>query len=117
LEIYAPTPGSITYSMAEEDLQGEWLTSDYQMGDMVIFHSYSIHRVPANLSDVVRLSTDCRFQSISEPFNSRWMTPLPGVIEASEHWKNKEILNYMNNLNLILVEHDESFSNKMARAR
>lgn len=40
-----------------------WLSNDFELGDFVLFHSYTIHKALANVTpDRLRLSTDNRFQ-------------------------------------------------------
>lgn len=54
---------------------GRWLTSDFHLGDVLIFTMYTLHcsldnRSPENR---VRLSMDIRKQLASEPADSRWV--------------------------------------------
>ena len=50
------------------ELGGEWLTTDYQPGDALIFHSLAIHQALPNLTDDrIRLSVDYRYQSPNQP--------------------------------------------------
>ncbi len=44
-----------------------WLGGDYALGDIVIFHSMTVHRTHPNLSRSLRLSVDFRYQRLSEP--------------------------------------------------
>ncbi len=48
-------------------LNGQWLTTDYAPGDLLLFHSLSVHRALPNRSDRIRLSLDGRFQSLAMP--------------------------------------------------
>lgn len=50
-----------------ERIHRNWLTTDYRPGDLLIFHSLTIHRALPNTSDRIRLSLDARYQPISEP--------------------------------------------------
>ena len=45
----------------------EWLRSDYQMGDALIFHPLMMHAGIVNNSDKVRLSADFRYQRQGTP--------------------------------------------------
>lgn len=53
-------------SMGLEDAQlpsGQWVASDFRVGDFVLFHSHTIHKALPNLTpDRLRLSTDNRYQ-------------------------------------------------------
>jgi ectoine hydroxylase-related dioxygenase (phytanoyl-CoA dioxygenase family) len=47
----------------------EWHTGDFQMGDALIFHSYTIHKAMPNLTkDQLRISIDNRYQPENEEF-------------------------------------------------
>ena len=60
--------------LAAEDF--EWVSSDYQPGDAVIFTSLTVHRGSPNQSDRIRLSCDFRYQAQGEWTN--WMSNASG---------------------------------------
>jgi hypothetical protein len=41
---------------------GEWVGGPINAGDVLIFHSLTVHAASPNLSDQLRISMDCRFQ-------------------------------------------------------
>ena len=45
----------------------EWLTADYEPGDVLVLHSHAVHRALPNRSDLVRLSLDARCQPSRTP--------------------------------------------------
>lgn len=45
----------------------EWLTADYEPGQVLVFHSHTVHRALPNRSDLVRLSLDARCQPARTP--------------------------------------------------
>ena len=45
----------------------EWLTADYEPGQVLVFHSHAVHRALPNRSDLVRLSLDARCQPVRTP--------------------------------------------------
>lgn len=51
-----------------------WLMADYEAGDMVIHDPYILHASTVNqdLEGRMRLSTDIRYQRISDPIDKRW---------------------------------------------
>ena len=55
-------------------LNARWLRADYQAGDVVVHSSYMIHAATLNndLTRRIRLSTDIRYQSVSEKIDARW---------------------------------------------
>ncbi len=52
---------------------GEWKTTSYQAGDVVIFGMFTAHASLANQTGRYRLSMDSRYQLASEPIDARWM--------------------------------------------
>lgn len=47
---------------AGSEIGGDWVGGDVNAGDVIIFHSLTVHAAAPNLSDQLRLSLDCRFQ-------------------------------------------------------
>jgi hypothetical protein len=112
-DVHAPEEGSITYGIRDADLHGEWVSPDYHIGDAIIFHSLTVHKAPENRSDALRLSMDCRYQGISQPFSEKLLVPLPGVEEAYPGWKSDDLKYYWRKLNLKTIEHDLSYYEKI----
>ncbi|MCY4110116.1 MAG: phytanoyl-CoA dioxygenase family protein [Chloroflexi bacterium] len=56
---------------------GEWKTTSYQAGDVVIFGMFTAHASLANQTDRYRFSMDSRYQLASEPIDERWMGDNP----------------------------------------
>lgn len=61
-----------------------WLVADYEAGDMVVHSPYMIHASTVNQSRVgrMRLSTDIRFQRLSDAIDPRW----------TNHWSPEDQL-------------------------
>ncbi len=47
----------------------EWVGGAVHAGDVLIFHSLTVHAASPNLSEQMRLSVDCRFQNARRPLN------------------------------------------------
>ena len=60
-----------------EELNRRWLTTDYELGDLLVFSMYTMHASMDNLTDRLRLSTDTRYQLASEPVDERWIGENP----------------------------------------
>jgi 1-deoxypentalenic acid 11beta-hydroxylase len=57
------TQGLKTAGVRLEPDEEQWLTADYELGDVVIFHPFMVHRSAPNVSaDGVRISMDTRVQ-------------------------------------------------------
>jgi ectoine hydroxylase-related dioxygenase (phytanoyl-CoA dioxygenase family) len=50
-------------------LGGDWVSGQINAGDVLIFHSLTVHAASPNLSDTLRISLDCRFQDYARAFN------------------------------------------------
>lgn len=58
-------------------LGGRWLTTDFAMGDLLMFSIYTVHASLDNRSNRVRLSSDSRYQLSSEAADERWIGESP----------------------------------------
>jgi ectoine hydroxylase-related dioxygenase (phytanoyl-CoA dioxygenase family) len=54
-----------------------WLTAKYEMGDVLVFTLFTMHAASDNQTNLVRLSTDTRYQLASEPADGRWVGENP----------------------------------------
>jgi len=52
-----------------------WMTADYRIGDVVVFHSLTVHAGGPNRTNALRFSADVRYQRSSEPLRSEWAHP------------------------------------------
>ena len=54
----------------------DWLSADFQAGDILTFNSYTLHRaLRCQWKDHIRLSLDVRYQPISEPVENKSLLP------------------------------------------
>jgi ectoine hydroxylase-related dioxygenase (phytanoyl-CoA dioxygenase family) len=53
----------------ERAIGGEWVGGDINAGDVLIFHSLTVHAAAPNLSKQLRVSLDCRFQDYRRVLN------------------------------------------------
>lgn len=61
-----------------EKFGGEWQTTEFLMGDVILFGMHTMHASTTNLTNRFRLSCDVRFQPASEPADERWVAGGPG---------------------------------------
>lgn len=52
-----------------DPLDGRWVSGDFAQGDVLIFHSMTVHKGVPNRSDRLRMSMDVRYQLVADPFN------------------------------------------------
>ena len=53
----------------QDPLDGRWTGGPMRTGDVLVFHSLTVHKGIPNRSDRLRMSVDCRFQRVRDPFN------------------------------------------------
>lgn len=65
-----------------EERDARWLVTDYEVGDVVVHSAHIVHAALDNVErdGTMRLSTDIRYQRLSEPIDWRWQ----------EHWRYKD---------------------------
>jgi hypothetical protein len=56
---------------------GQWQTSEFEAGDVLIFGMYTMHGSVTNTSNRFRISSDTRYQLASEPLDERWVGRKP----------------------------------------
>jgi hypothetical protein len=52
-----------------DPLEGSWVSGSFAVGDVLLFHSMTVHKGVPNRSDRLRMSMDVRFQRADHPFN------------------------------------------------
>ncbi|XP_052242783.1 uncharacterized protein LOC127852830 isoform X2 [Dreissena polymorpha] len=52
---------------------GQWKTAEFKAGDALIFGMNTVHMSTANLTDLVRISCDTRWQPANEPADPRYV--------------------------------------------
>jgi ectoine hydroxylase-related dioxygenase (phytanoyl-CoA dioxygenase family) len=60
--------------LAASGQPARWLAADYEAGDMMIHSAYMIHAATVNEDPAhrMRLSTDIRYQRVTDPIDGRW---------------------------------------------
>ncbi|GLZ12644.1 hypothetical protein Acsp04_28790 [Actinomadura sp. NBRC 104425] len=72
-----------------------WATAEYRLGDIVIFHSLTVHGSRPNRSDRVRVSADVRYQLPTDPIRPEFLHPhgwpsTPDWPELTHGWSSLE---------------------------
>lgn len=91
---------------------GEWASGDLRLGDVLVFHSLTVHRATANVSRRLRISIDCRYQSAREPVNASSLT-LSGLEMSWEDlyrdWRSSRHQYYWRGMDVRVAPFDPSF--------
>jgi len=87
-----------------DELKDEWLTTDYEVGDTLIFPFLTIHKALPNLTeDRLRVSLDNRYQRVGDPIAEHMLTPHLSSMspftweEVYEDWDSDELQYYWQN--------------------
>jgi ectoine hydroxylase-related dioxygenase (phytanoyl-CoA dioxygenase family) len=94
----------------QDTLPDTWHTTDYQAGDVLLFHSFLVHQALPNRSpDRLRLSVDYRYQGQSQPISALSLQPHFGQVtweEVYRDWQATDLQYYWQPLNLTVVPLD-----------
>ena len=76
-----------------DKLEYGWQTIDYKVGDLLLFHSHTVHKALPNVSgDQIRISADYRYSALSKPIVPDGLEPHFGRLtwdEIYEGWQDR----------------------------
>jgi hypothetical protein len=80
-----------------DDDHVDWATIDYEPGDVLVFHSLTVHGALPNVADRLRLSVDYRYQAASDPVAPPTLRPhhhprVPDWDELARTWSSTETI-------------------------
>ena len=111
--------GAGSLSVDTDEHSGDWLTTDYEIGDALIFHSLTLHRALPNVTeDRIRVSLDNRYQALGLPIAEQMLVPhLSNYLDISwqqiySGWKSDDLQYYWKRLDLPVTPRDASYSEK-----
>jgi hypothetical protein len=99
----------------KDPLEGSWVSGDFAAGDVLLFHSMTVHKGVPNRSDRLRMSMDVRFQRVSEPFNIDNANPDGQPLsweDVYEGWQSDALKFYWRRLPLTLKAFDPVWFDK-----
>ena len=99
----------------QDPLDGRWASDDFAVGDVLLFHSMTVHKGVPNRSDKLRMSMDVRFQLVSEPFNVDNANPDGQPLswdEVYRDWRSDTLKYYWRRLPLTLKPFDPVWFDK-----
>lgn len=97
------------------DFPNQWATAPFQQGDVLLFHSLTVHKGVPNRSNRLRMSIDVRYQLLSEPFNPDNANPDAQPLAWSDiyaNWKSQDLQYYWQRLPLTLTSFNQTWLNK-----
>lgn len=96
-----------------ETLPHEWHGNDFQQGDVLFFHSHTVHKALPNCSaDQLRISVDFRYQGLSQPIVEDGLLPhynRLGWEAIYQGWTRPELQYYWQTLGVKTVQRDRSY--------
>lgn len=91
-----------------DTLPNEWVSSEFMAGDVLLFHSHTVHRgLPNRTANQIRLSVDYRYQGESQPVVPDSLRPHYGRLTWEEiyaGWQSPDFQYYWQEKPLRLVE-------------
>ncbi len=78
-----------------EHFGGRWLTTEFKLGDALVFGMYTMHGSLNNQTNRFRLSCDTRYQRADQPVDERWVGDEP---LAHTNWHAGDSLKSMDEL-------------------
>jgi len=81
---------------SEQARGGDWVGGQINAGDVLIFHSLTVHAASPNISSQLRISVDCRFQNYRHAFNPAELA-FPGSSQGRSwestytNWRSKDL--------------------------
>lgn len=105
-------PGAGGVGIDTARFYAEWATDDYNMGDVLLFHSETIHRSLTNITgNRIRLSVDYRYQGVSQPIAEGSLLPhfqRFGWDFVYKDWKSTRYQYYWRKWDLNIVPFDRN---------
>ena len=110
--------GSLQVNITDHpELEDAWFSTDYQVGDTLIFPALTIHMaLPNETDDRLRVSLDNRYQAIGDPIAEHMLEPhlsnlSPfGWEQVYRDWDSDELKYYWKRENMTVVPRDLSYS-------
>lgn len=99
----------------KEAFDGHWVSGGFVQGDVLLFHSLTVHKGVPNNSRHLRMSMDVRYQRVSEPFNMDNANadgqPLAWD-DIYAGWKSDTLKYYWQRLPLVVQDFDRTWFDK-----
>ena len=95
-----------------DPLDGRWTGGPMRAGDVLVFHSLTVHKGVENRSRRLRMSIDCRFQRVRDPFNPDNANPDGQPLSWAEvyaDWRSEKLQYYWTRLPLTEAAFDRTW--------
>ncbi|HEX5326550.1 MAG TPA: phytanoyl-CoA dioxygenase family protein [Acetobacteraceae bacterium] len=98
-----------------DPLERRWVSGPFACGDVLIFHSMTVHKGVPNRSDRLRMSMDVRYQLLAEPFNPDNANPDGQPLSWDDvyaDWRSDALQYYWTRLPLTMKPFDRRWFDK-----
>lgn len=102
-----------------KELDVDWHTTDYEIGDTLIFPALTIHKALPNVTDNrLRVSLDNRYQAVGDPIAEHMLEPHLSLLskftweEVYRDWRTDDLKYYWRNYDNPVVPRDTSYGEK-----
>ncbi|MGC5033401.1 phytanoyl-CoA dioxygenase family protein [Micromonospora sp. DT229] len=103
-------PGVGGLGIRVDGLGASWLTADFDPGDVVVFHSMTVHKaLPNRTADRIRISADFRYQRASTPLAPHMLEPSGGKLSWADvyaGWSSDGLKYYWKQWDLTTTPYD-----------
>ncbi len=111
--------GAGSLCVNEDELSGEWHSTNYEIGDTLIFPALTVHKALPNLTeDRLRVSLDNRYQALGDPIAEHMLEPHLNIFNSLnwkhvyQNWESDELKYYWKDRDLTVRARDFSYGNK-----
>ena len=111
--------GAGSLCVNEDELSGEWHSTNYEVGDTLIFPALTIHKALPNLTeDRLRVSLDNRYQAVDDPIAEHMLEPHLNIFNSLQwedvyrNWESDDLKYYWKDRDLTVLPRDFSYGNK-----
>ena len=98
-----------------DELEGQWHSTDYEIGDTLIFPALTVHQALPNLTeDRLRVSLDNRYQKLGDTLSEHMLEPHLNIFnnltweDVYKDWKNDDLKYYWENQHNRVIPRDHS---------
>ena len=94
---YSLGAGHRQADLGEEAVGLEWTGGDFSLGDILVFHSLTVHRSRPNSRSQLRISVDYRYQAEHQPLTERCLQPHFGRLsweQIYQGWRSPDLPYY-----------------------
>ena len=102
-----------------DELEGQWHSTDYEIGDTLIFPALTVHQALPNLTeDRLRVSLDNRYQKLGDTLSEHMLEPHLNIFnnltweDVYKDWKTDDLKYYWENQDNRVIPRDLSYSEK-----